>query len=86
MVNSKTNNQCDCKSSGSCCKIDAVTSLDARGQIVLPKAIREKMGWKAGEKLAIITLERDGKPCCLYMIGADMLSEPIKGLIDEMNG
>ncbi|HME56198.1 MAG TPA: HgcAB-associated protein [Candidatus Lokiarchaeia archaeon] len=84
MTSSKTPSQCDCKTSGSCCKIDAVTTIDARGQIVLPKAIREKMGYNAGDKLAIITLERDGKPCCLYMIGADMLSDPIKGLLEPM--
>ena len=84
MTSSKNAAPCDCKPSGTCCKIDAVTTIDARGQIVLPKAIREKMGWNAGEKLAIITLERDGKACCLYMIGADMLSDSIKGLLEPM--
>jgi len=84
MTSSKTASPCDCKPSGSCCKIDAVTGIDSRGQIVLPKAIREKMGWNAGDKLAIITLERDGKPCCLYIIHADMLSDPIKGLLEPM--
>ena len=34
---------------GDCCKVQAVVSVDERGQMVLPKEIREKAGIKAGD-------------------------------------
>ena len=34
-----------------CCRIDAVVSVDAKGQIVLPKDLREKANIKPNDKL-----------------------------------
>ncbi|MDH5460211.1 MAG: AbrB/MazE/SpoVT family DNA-binding domain-containing protein, partial [Candidatus Bathyarchaeota archaeon] len=34
-----------------CCKLEALVRVDERGQIVLPKDLREKAGIKAGDKL-----------------------------------
>jgi len=43
-------------------KIEALISVDERGQMVLPKEIREKACIQAGDKLAIISWKRKGKP------------------------
>ena len=32
-----------------CCQVDAVVAVDGRGQLVLPKEVREKAGIKAGD-------------------------------------
>ncbi|MDV2989049.1 MAG: HgcAB-associated protein [Dehalogenimonas sp.] len=64
-----------CCDTGECCRVEAVVGVDARGQVVLPKEIREGMGITAGEKLALVTLNRDGKPCCLVMMKADKLAK-----------
>ena len=37
----------------------ATTVVSTKGQVVLPKAIRERMGWAAGEEL-VIEETRDG--------------------------
>jgi len=37
-----------------CCQVEAVISIDERGQMVLPKEIREKSNIKAGDKLALV--------------------------------
>ncbi len=37
-----------------CCKVESVVSVDERGQMVLPKEIREKVNIKAGDKLALV--------------------------------
>ncbi len=37
-----------------CCQVEAVVSIDERGQMVLPKEIREKSNIKAGDKLALV--------------------------------
>ena len=45
-----------CKGSDNlpCCQVEAVVSIDERGQMVLPKEIREKSNIKAGDKLALV--------------------------------
>jgi len=53
-------------------------SVDERGQLVLPKDLRDKAGIKAGEKLAIMACEKDGKVCCITMVKADELADSIK--------
>lgn len=61
-----------------CCKLEAVVSIDERGQIVLPKDLRERAGIKAGDKLAIVTSKEKGKVCCITLMQADYLTESIK--------
>ena len=66
---------------GSGCRIEAVLTVDDRGQIVLPKQIREKAGMNTGERLALIVWESDRKVCCLGLIKAENLSAGVKGVI-----
>jgi len=54
-----------CCPPSTCCKLDALVSIDERGQIVLPKEIRMRAGIKAGDKLAIITCEKEGRIHCI---------------------
>ncbi len=58
--------------------VEAVATIDDRGQMVLPKAIRERLGLKAGDKLAISVMERDGKPCCITLIRTEELSNMVR--------
>jgi len=61
-----------------CCKIDAVVSVDAKGQIVLPKDLRERAELKPNDKLALISFERDGGLCCILMVKAEALGSTVK--------
>jgi AbrB family looped-hinge helix DNA binding protein len=61
-----------------CCKIDAVVTIDAKGQIVLPKDLRERAKLKPNDKLAIIAFERDGEVCCFTMLKAEELGGSVK--------
>ena len=54
--------------SGSTYKIEAVVSVDERGQMVLPKDLRARAGIKPGEKLALISWEKDGQVCCMSLV------------------
>ena len=58
---------------GDTCRIDAVVTMDIKGQIVLPKDLREKAGLKPNEKLAVIACEKDGEVCCIMMLKAERL-------------
>jgi AbrB family looped-hinge helix DNA binding protein len=68
----------------SCCKVDALITIDSRGQIVLPKDIRARAGIEGGDKLAVISWESDGRVCCLSLIKADEFGASIKGLLGPM--
>jgi antitoxin PrlF len=68
----------------SCCKVEAVASVDERGQMVLPKEIREKANIKAGDKMAIVVWEKGGKVCCINLIKADEFMGMVKDLLSPM--
>jgi len=55
--------------------------VDARGQMVLPKEVREKAKIHAGDKLALISCEKDGQVRCLSLVKADELTEMVKGVL-----
>ena len=73
------------------CKIDAIITMDAKGQIVLPKDLREKADLKAADKIAVVAYEKEGKICCIVMIKAERLagavsktlSPLLKGVIEK---
>ena len=67
-----------------CCKVDALITIDGRGQIVLPKDVREKAGVKAGDKFVVVSSESDGKVCCISLVKADDFSETVKGMLGPM--
>lgn len=61
-----------------CCKVDAVVTMDSKGQIVLPKDLRERAKLKPNEKLAVIGCESDGEMCCIVMVKAEKLGNSVK--------
>lgn len=74
-------NSCCRPNNGSCCKIEAMITVDERGQMVLPKDAREKAGIKAGDKLALITWEKNGAVCCLSLIKTEELSGMARNIL-----
>jgi AbrB family looped-hinge helix DNA binding protein len=67
-----------------CCKVESVISVDDRGQTVLPKEIREKANIRAGDKLAAMSWEKDGKICCISLIKVEEFTEMVKDLLGPM--
>jgi len=67
-----------------CCKIDAMVTVDARGQIVLPKDVRKKAGIKTGDKFALVSHVSEGKMCCMTLIKADEFADSIKSMLGPM--
>jgi antitoxin PrlF len=45
--------------------------------MVLPKELRDKANIRAGDKLAIISWQKDGEVCCFTLIKADALAERV---------
>ena len=72
------------ESGGGCCSVESVVSVDDRGQMVLPKEIRERANIKAGDKLAVVGWEKEGQICCISLIKADQLGGMVSGLLGPM--
>jgi AbrB family looped-hinge helix DNA binding protein len=67
-----------------CCKVETLISVDERGQMVLPKETRDKADIHAGDKLALVSWEKDGKVCCFALIKACDFGDMVKGLLVPM--
>ena len=65
----------------SCCAVEALVTVDERGQMVLPKELRAKAGIKAGDKLAVTSWEKDGEICCIALVKASNLETMVKGML-----
>jgi len=64
-----------------CCRIDAILSVDERGQMVLPKEVRDRAKIHAGDKLAVVTMEKGGGVCCITLIKVEDLTEMVKSIL-----
>jgi antitoxin PrlF len=67
-----------------CCKVEALISVDERGQMVLPKEMRDRAGIHAGDKLALASWEKEGKVCCFILIKAGEFGDLVKGLLGPL--
>lgn len=63
---------------GSFCRVESLISVDERGQMVLPKDFRDRAGIRAGDRLALVSWERDGEVCCMILMRAEELENLVK--------
>lgn len=68
-----------------CCMVESVITVDERGQMILPKNIRDKANIKAGDKFVVALLEKDGNVCCLSLVKVENLSGAVMDLINPVN-
>jgi len=84
MVDESTSQPC-CTPTGKIgCKVEWMVSVDERGQMVLPKDIRERAKIRAGDKLALVSWEKDGEVCCLCLVRAEELTEMVRGMLGPL--
>ena len=67
-----------------CCRVESLISVDERGQMVLPKDLREKAGIRPGDKLALISWQKGGAVCCFTLVKADSLAGGIRDFLSPM--
>jgi antitoxin PrlF len=78
----KTDSCCPSKNQPvGCCTVESVVSIDDRGQMVLPKEIRERADINAGDKLAVVAMEKDGKICCISLIKVNDIEPMVKEML-----
>jgi len=84
MAKKKETDGCCAPVCGTGCRVESILSVDERGQMVLPKDVRDRAGIGPGDKLALVTLEKDGKICCLSLLKADDMVGMVKDLLGPM--
>jgi len=67
-----------------CCSMESIVPIDGRGQIVLPKEIRDKAEIGAGDKLAVICHESDGQVCCISLIKINKLNGAVNQMMEPL--
>jgi antitoxin PrlF len=65
-------------------QVEALISVDERGQMVLPKELREKAEIHPGDKLALSALEKDGKVCCLFLMKVEDLTGMVRNKLEPL--
>ena len=75
---------CCAPEENTCCRVEALISVDERGQMVLPKELREKANIHAGDKLALTSWEKDGKVCCISLTKAEELTEMVRATLGSV--
>jgi AbrB family looped-hinge helix DNA binding protein len=75
-----------CPGDSARCRVETLVSVDERGQMVLPKDFRERAGIGAGEKLVLISLERNGEVCCMVLMKAEELGDLVKEKLGPVLG
>jgi antitoxin PrlF len=81
-MNKKQDESCsDCsKNRGKCCRVESVISIDDRGQMVLPKEIRENADIRPGNKFAVISWERNGRVLCISLMRVEQLADSLRSV------
>lgn len=68
----------------SCCRVESIISVDDRGQMVLPKELRDKARIMPGDKFAVMSWEKDGEVCCITLTKVDEIAEMVKGSLGPL--
>jgi AbrB family looped-hinge helix DNA binding protein len=66
------------------CRMESLIGIDERGQMVLPKELRERAGIATGDKFALISWEKDGQFCCFTLVKADFLADKVKDFLEPI--
>lgn len=64
----KTAAKPECCGSYATCHVESIVSVDERGQMVLPKDLRERAGIAPGDKLVLTSWQVDGDVCCITLV------------------
>lgn len=70
-----------------CCALEAVVTVDERGQLVLPKDLRTRAGIQPGDRLAVVSYAgEDGVICCITLVRAGAVAGAVRSVIGPALG
>jgi len=81
MARAKKADGCAPEKKTGCCRVESLIAVDERGQMVLPKDVRDRAKIAPGDKLALVSWEKDGLVCCLTLIKVEGLTDMVRGML-----
>jgi len=77
--NEKQDECCPSSEEGlSCCHVEGVVTVDSKGQIVLPKTLREKMKINEKDKLIVVGMKDKGEVTSISLFKAEKMDNMVK--------
>ena len=64
--------------------MEAIIATDERGQMVIPKEVRDMARIRPGDRLALVSCRREGEICCLMLIHNDRLTDMVKTVLSPV--
>jgi antitoxin PrlF len=61
-----------------CCQVEAIVTVDQRGQMVLPKELREKANIRAGDMLALISWGKIKEVDYIFLVKSGYLNQSLQ--------
>lgn len=55
--------------------MEAIATIDQKGQVVIPKHLRDKSRIKPRDKLIVVVFESKDGVCCIVLLKAEELAE-----------
>jgi antitoxin PrlF len=66
------------------CRVEAILAIDERGQMVIPKEVRESAQIRAGDRLALLSCTMGGEVSCLMLIHSNKLTGMVKTVLSPV--
>jgi AbrB family looped-hinge helix DNA binding protein len=64
--------------------MEAILSIDSRGQVVIPIEVRRRANIQDGDKLALVSWMNRDEVCCLALIRTDNLSSEVSDVMRSL--
>jgi len=78
---------CGCDDSqvdSECCRVEDIVTVGKKGQIILPKDLRERENIKEGDKFALVNVKGKGDSCCLILMKSDVFEPMVKDVLSPV--
>jgi len=62
--------------------VEAIVTVDPRGQIVLPKELRAGAASPQATKLAVVSMRSGGRLCCLALMKVEELAGTVREVLN----
>jgi len=74
----------DLQLNSECCQVEALVTVDKKGQIQLPKDLRIKENINEGDKFALVNVKGKGDLCCLILMKSRMFDPLVKDALEPV--
>jgi len=68
----------------SCCRVYSIVTVDSKGQIVLPKEVRDEFNIEQNDKLVLVGCGKEKDSCCIVIMKADRINSIMAAMLQPI--